>query len=105
VGNEIEEEPAKKYKIRESGEHWYLVFSQFAMMSFYPDETGSDNKDLKALLNFACRISSKALSKKPVTLKIVEEQLRKSSYGLKCITDKIADALSHYRKSIGDFEE
>ena len=69
----------KRIRVTVDGEKIYFYLSKDGMMSFFPNESGSKNKDIKALFNFCSRIVSKALKDK-LTWETIKEQLEKSKY-------------------------
>lgn len=85
----MEDSLGKRIRILIGGEKIYFYLSKDGMMSFFPNESGPRNKNVKALFNFCSRIVSKSLKGK-LTWHIVREQLEKSKYtNQMVITDNI----------------
>ena len=91
--SEIPSEPCKRCRITCQGENYYLTISERAILSHFPAEGGIEGKDMKALLNFCCRLMSKLVVGQPMTWEDIAERAVRSGVGHKCITDEIAKAI------------
>ena len=90
---EIESEPCKRCRISLAGENIYLTISDTSIIAHFPQEGAYQNKDFKALLNFCCRLMSKARSGVPMSWEDIAERAVRSGVGHHSVTDDIAKSL------------
>jgi hypothetical protein len=84
------EETCKRKRIKHKGENWYFTICDKSMTASFPNESSYELKDMKALLNFSCRLMSKIMCGKKISWSDIADQAEKSGIGHKVITDDIA---------------
>lgn len=90
MDNSIREEDCKREKIKHMGENWYFTICNKSITSSFPNESSYDLKDMKALLNFSCRLMSKIMCGKKIGWEQIAEQAERSGVGHSVITNEIA---------------
>jgi hypothetical protein len=94
--SEIPYEHCRRHRIKVIGENYYLTVSDMAIMAHYPAEGGYENKDMKALLNFCCRLASKHRAAGSMTWYDIALHATRSGVGHRSITDDIARAIIYF---------
>jgi hypothetical protein len=91
--SEIPYEYCRRYRSKALAENCYLTISDTAIMAHFSAEGGYENKDMKALLNFCCRLASKHRAAGSMTWADIALHATRSGVGHRSITDDIARAI------------
>ncbi len=91
--SEIPSEPCKRCRIDVAGENVYLTISDTSIIAHFPNESGHENKDYKALLNLCCRLMSKLRNGVEMSWEDLAVRCVRSGVGHHSIADEIAKAI------------
>jgi hypothetical protein len=95
---EIESVPAKRARFQFEDENFYLTITDDSVIAHFPAEGSYKNKDIKALLNFCCRLMSKLRDGKPMTWEQIAERATRSGVGFNSIVDELARVIRECQK-------
>ncbi len=90
MGKEDRVDDSKRKRIQHNGENWYFTITDKSIMASFPNDAAYENKDMKALLNFSCRLASKLMNGKKMSWEDVANQAERSGVGHPVITNDIA---------------